>query len=133
MIPKQAIEKAISGGWTNWEEMARRGDDTKESWLRYMAEMEWQEIALDPTFWVALCKSIGATEGEINMCVGCGRAARHSENISFGKCPKCGDSLYRYDGQWLIEMHRFVDAIAENKVEQFWAGWQELIDTPKTV
>lgn len=118
-IPKDILEKAVEGGWR----------PTFFSLPHLHPNRGSEEIVLDPAFWVALCKSQGFSQEEINMCVGCGRAARHNEDISFHKCPKCGDSLYRYDGQWLIEMHRLIDAIAENKVAQMWAGWKELLDT----
>jgi hypothetical protein len=47
MIPKQAIEKAISGGWGNYrKEEADRGG---------------YKIALDPSFWSALFGGATAT------------------------------------------------------------------------
>jgi hypothetical protein len=47
MIPKQAIEKAIEGGWND-----KIGGHYEEIGF-------WQTIALDPTFWQALGKALG--------------------------------------------------------------------------
>lgn len=47
-IPREAIDKAISGGWLggNWDTYNNGGFD-------------WQHIVLDPTFWQALGKALG--------------------------------------------------------------------------
>lgn len=46
MIPKQAIEKAIEGGWKNSENIYPH----------------WSVIAFDKTFWQALGKALGWEE-----------------------------------------------------------------------
>lgn len=48
MIPKLAIEKAISGGWK-----------TEVSPQDYRLPVGYAQIALDPTFWRALGKACG--------------------------------------------------------------------------
>ena len=47
MIPKQAIEKAIEGGW-------------KPDKITMYGAQEWRDLfALDPTFWQSLGKALG--------------------------------------------------------------------------
>lgn len=52
-IPKNVIEKAIGGGW-NWFGYYTHADN-----LAPLHKAEYAEIALDPTFWQALGKSLG--------------------------------------------------------------------------
>lgn len=54
MIPKQAIEKAIEGGWKPaWH---KRGDNDQLT-AEYVADAP-HETALDPSFWQALARSL---------------------------------------------------------------------------
>lgn len=55
MIPKQAIEKAIEGGWQH------EIKDFAEYALATFnpSGIRWQVIALDKTFWQALGKALG--------------------------------------------------------------------------
>jgi hypothetical protein len=49
MIPKQAIEKAIEGGWL----------EANQPWLQQHLMSDSYHIALDPSFWQALGKALG--------------------------------------------------------------------------
>lgn len=112
MIPKLAIEKAISGGWKP------RGRD--DVYLASFVQFGWSfnhkdtvplhafwtldyEIALDPTFWQALAKSLGWGETEI----------------------------FRWDGErmltmyWAHQAHLFYDLILRGYSTE--AFWQELL------
>jgi len=64
MIPKLAIEKAVKENWRPWDktvlvtgwEVSQYGVEFKSgNWQR----VDWQTIALDPSFWQALGKSLG--------------------------------------------------------------------------
>ena len=61
MIPKQAIEKAIEGGWHS-----ELGLDGVNEYGAYFNDGLYhyrpQEIALDPSFWQALGKALGWTD-----------------------------------------------------------------------
>jgi len=55
MIPREAIERAIEGGW-KW---TQGGNTDLTSWVFDKYEgAQWQEIALDATFWQALGKAL---------------------------------------------------------------------------
>ncbi len=83
---------------------------------------------LDPEFWKAVCEGLGFTGEKIRMCTGCGVSLRNNENPTMdgkhGGKNGCGSDIYQYEGQWLVEMHRFVDNLAEGKftTEQFFEG-----------
>jgi hypothetical protein len=56
-IPKEAIERAWSGGWTGkWEHVPLE-----------VGTLNWQEIALDPTFWQALHKALDWDDEEVEI------------------------------------------------------------------
>lgn len=61
MIPKQAIEKAIEGGWS--PKYGHHSDlvDSNGEWIgvENSRVVSYAEIALDPTFWQALGKVLG--------------------------------------------------------------------------
>lgn len=57
-IPKQAIEKAMEGGYKVFG-----GNPSGQPNFQFMQE-HWAGIALDPTFWVALGKALGWREEE---------------------------------------------------------------------
>jgi hypothetical protein len=81
-------------------------------------------ILIDPEFWQAVGKSFKWTDNKIRMCVGCGVALRWNENPTIdGKHSGkngCGSDIVEYEGQWLIEMHRLLDYLAEGRtVEEF--------------
>lgn len=51
MLPREAIEKAIEGGWAN-----------KEKCSYYDDFFHWEFAALDPSFWQSLGKTLGWNE-----------------------------------------------------------------------
>jgi hypothetical protein len=83
---------------------------------------------LDPEWWKALCKAGGWSGEKIRSCVGCGVSLKWNESPTadgkHGGKNGCGSDVIEYDGQWLIEMHRFVDHLAEGKdAESFFAQY----------
>lgn len=109
MTIKKAIEKAIKGGY-NYE-----ADHD------YMAGGSAAKavILINPEFWKGLCKTLGYSGEKIRMCVGCGVALKWNEQPTMdgkhGGKNGCGSDIEEYEGQWLIEMHRFIDHLAEGK------------------
>lgn len=110
----KALKKAIKAGY-NYD--ARRD---------YMAGSRAVEalICLDIEFWKALGKSLGWNGDKIKMCCGCGVALKWNEKPTMdgkhGGKNGCGSDIYKYEGQWLIEMHRLIDYLAEGKtIETF--------------
>jgi hypothetical protein len=85
---RDAIEKAIEGGW-------KPINDTEK--LKEYLEMDEAKshMLLDPSFWVALGKAMGWKEMK--------------DYEMYRKI----DPTTR--PQWLIEQHRFIDALAEGK------------------
>lgn len=55
-IPREAIEKAIEGGWNP-------SGSATISMQEAIERLRYEEIALDPTFWQALGKSLGWAGG----------------------------------------------------------------------
>lgn len=109
-IPKEAIEKAIEGGWKPSKFRERFMYNT--SYKRFSqsktssAAISSHEIALDPTFWQALGESLGWKEWTTTMLV--------------------------YDElTWFHYAHKFTDLILQGKdTDEF---WKELLvnDTTK--
>lgn len=58
-IPKEAIEKAIEGGWTTPLLRANPKADIAGLLDTGHFEREQEKIALDPSFWQALGKALG--------------------------------------------------------------------------
>lgn len=54
MIPKYIIEKAIEGGWK-----FQRSDRVSDEEAIEITLLDWERIALDPSFWQSLGKSLG--------------------------------------------------------------------------
>lgn len=54
MIPKEAIELSIKGGW--------QGIALEDMFSREYYIQNWQEVALDPSFWGCLGKELGWEE-----------------------------------------------------------------------
>lgn len=98
MIPKRAIELSIEGGWANYrkEEIDRGG----------------YKIALDPTFWQALGKSLGweAYVGE----------------FSWEICSGGHDSHSFEDAEWKMWALMFYDLILTGGNTD--AYWKELLN-----
>jgi len=83
-----------------------------------------KENPLDRERWIEAGKAMGWEGGKIRMCVGCGVALRWNENPTMdgkhGGKNGCGSDIEEYEGQWLIEWHRFIDKLAEGgTVEEF--------------
>lgn len=110
---KKAIKKAIDGGWRP------RGVAIHEwsSFESMVSLIPWQEIVSDPNFWKCLGKAEGWKGDKIRMCCGCGIALRMNEQPTMdgkhGGKKGCGSDIMEYEGQWLIEWHRFIDHIAD--------------------
>jgi len=111
MTIPDAIEKAIEGGYTPAKLMGEIYNEHNQPTV--------DSYFLDPDFWKCLGKAMGWEGGKIRMCVGCGVALRWNENPTvYGKHggnKGCGSDILEYEGQWLIEWHRFIDAIAEGR------------------
>lgn len=147
-IPARIIEKAVEGGW-KYDANDYYGTKPQEvkSLNKYWVEIKIQTterdghpfyniktervqvLALDPLFWQALGKALGWEGGKIRMCIGCGIALRWNEQPDMdgrhGGKNGCGSDIIEYEGQWLIEMHRLIDRIAETSftggdTEKFW-------------
>lgn len=116
MIPKLAIEKAIEGGWQ--VPHVETEDELPAAIRFYLHGNEWAKIALDPTFWQALGKSL---RGEIETHI-------YIKRVHAGK-PHLGNVTItrpnRYSFNWRKHAHRFYDLILQGKdTEPF---WQELL------
>lgn len=96
-IPKEAIEKAIAGGWSFIH------TDLPWSWTGYAGingehEFTWQTLALDPSFWQSLGKVLGWKE------IGGKPSGSYFENYT-----------------WLGHAHRFYDLILTGgDTDSFW-------------
>lgn len=113
MTIEQTIQKAIEGGY--------RGGLIGESKDGFWGAKEFiainsniNDLFLDPLFWQSLGKALGFDPTEkIRMCVGCGIALRWNEQPTMdgkhGGKNGCGSDIEEYEGQWLIEWHRFID------------------------
>ena len=79
-------------------------------------------VLCDPDFWKGLCKAVGFTGEKIRMCSGCGVALRANEEPTMdgkhGGKNGCGSDIEEYEGQWLIEWHRFIDTLATEGMEK---------------
>jgi hypothetical protein len=79
----------------------------------------FDNIFIDRDFWIKLGEALGWEGEKIRMCVGCGVALKWNEKTTLdgkhGGKNGCGSDIYEYEGQWLIEWHRFVDHLAEGK------------------
>lgn len=122
MTPKEAIEKAVEGGWTCKGEIDGKGLGTptwkfqKSSVLtinkiiigfggdpvRMSVGVDVHEIALDPTFWQALGKALGW------------------DKLADGRNWEA--SKYGYMEVWRHHAHRFYDLILTGElIDKFWA------------
>lgn len=103
------IKKAIEGGYNH---------QSLKSFSHMLS-------VLNPLFWQALGKACGWKGDKIRMCNGCGVALRVNENPDMngqhGGKNGCGSDIIEYEGQWLIEWHRFIDNIAEK-------GWDKAVE-----
>ncbi|HEC64681.1 MAG TPA: hypothetical protein ENI23_05275 [bacterium] len=135
MTIQQTIKKAIEGGYRlgsslglNTRKETIKLFDVNKNTARDIREY-WNIALLDPSFWKALGKALGWTGEKIRMCFGCGITLRWNEEPTMdgkhGGKNGCGSDIEEYEGQWLIEMHRLIDHLAEGKsIESF---FKELI------
>lgn len=120
-IPKEAIERAIAGGWGKsrldqlpnwkvasrttimfWKELPLVGNHKTVPKERQILQMS--SIALDPTFWQALGKALGWGESTFHQI---------ANGIEYQE--------YGYDEVWRLLAHRFYDLILQGKpTEDFW-------------
>lgn len=115
MTINEALKKAIKAGYNY------------ESKRDYMAGGSAAKalILIDPEFWKALGEALNWNGETIRMCCGCGIALKWNEwnnkatmDNKHGGKNGCGSDIYEYDGQWLIEMHRLIDYLAEGKTAE---------------
>lgn len=103
MIPREIISKAIAGGWK----------DTHKSYC----VITWQEIALDPAFWMALGKEMGWGW----YCIDCGEKA---DSLSF-YCSNCEHNV-RLNVGWKQHAPIFYDLIlrkaSQEEISAYWAS-----------
>jgi hypothetical protein len=102
MIPKQAIEKAIEGGYK-----------IDLAWFVDLPVYAHAQIIIDPDFWQALGKALGW----LNHCPA---NIDHKPTTNPLECPECGCS---YNGAqiWKDSAHRFYDLILTGgDTEKFW-------------
>lgn len=114
---ENVIKSAIRGGYEHF--LMSDGNNG----LKAIGECK-SDILLDPLFWQCLGKAEGWTGEKIRMCNGCGVALKWNEkedmNGQHGGKKGCGSDIQEYEGQWLIEMHRFIDHLAEGKsIDEF--------------
>ncbi len=104
---KQAIQKAIEGGWkhpllknnpkADIKGLLEEGHLTADHYLR--------DAFLDPLFWQALGKAMGW--GKCKRCMGTGYLDYQTP------CHECGHSGFTAD--WKMNWHNFIDHLAEGK------------------
>jgi hypothetical protein len=79
---------------------------------------------MDRRWWQALGKAREWVGEKIRMCVGCGVALKWNEQPDMegrhnlrrnGEQVGCGSDIIEYEGQWLIEWHRYIDHLSEGK------------------
>lgn len=113
MIPKEAIEKGIEGGW--------------ETYASYWQTIDWQVIALDPSFWQALGKALGWLAKYLQTeCPKCHHDVKYLNPGNF--CPECGsvtvsvEHWRQYTRSTFTDYaHRFYDLILTGgDTEAFW-------------
>lgn len=107
MIPKQAIEKAIEGGWKF------RGYDFD---IKFLVKKYPYHIALDRSFWQALGKALGWGEKRYKQSVVATliRGGNHRAHIRMQRKPT--------PNRWKKEALRFYDLILTGgDTEKFWA------------
>lgn len=110
MTTKQAIEKAIEGGYM----LMNLKDNTA---ILLMALAEKEKTLLNPLFW----RSLGTALGWGIKCQNCGGEIGESSGmgkVTFkyqckGKCGSYFDS--REAEVWAKEWHRFIDVLSEGK------------------
>ena len=116
MIPIEAIEKAIEGGWSGVGVIYEVMD-----WgivnLGTEQEMSWAEIALDPSFWQSLGKALG-WDGEVKIRAHKDKSRkRHWENDYYDDWRVLTRAEYH--------AHRFYDLILTGGDTK--AFWQHLL------
>lgn len=120
---EEAIKEAVKGGWSDGTHIVQ----VEPKWgIRLLAksgyaqwEFKFSDIWIDPLFWQSLGRAQGWEMNKIHMCVGCGVALRWNENPTMdgkhGGTNGCGSDILEYDGQGMIEHHRFIDHLWERK------------------
>lgn len=122
MIPKEAIEKAIEGGWEFRKSL---------HWPRnlgvYPSDIDalvvvWQQVALSPDFWQSLGKALGWSEEDFEGFI-------HKDDDMLCPCnpEKLVQSgamivLHRGPVRWRTEAHNFFGIILTGgDTEKFWS------------
>lgn len=103
MTIKQAIQKAIEGGWS------REAVKGTEDWY-------FNDIFLDPLFWKSLGKAMGWNEHEITIKVPAQTVHRIRRDRSGGEdieWPAHSRKRKVMTKKWLKEWHRFIDHLAD--------------------
>lgn len=108
MIPKQAIEAAVVGGW-----------------IQSQFSENWQLIVLDPTFWQALGKTLG---WEKKMVVRVGEVIGNFVGGNKFVGQEMGFGMHYFNPE-IYHAHRFYELILTGgDTEKFWADL--LANTP---
>ena len=107
MIPKEAVKKAIEKGWKNYLPFTKRRKETLDQWIAFDLDNDWQQIALDPTFWYHLKKAINN-----NKCT-----CKTPSQAKYGHHISCN----AYFPHWERVAHDFLHLILKrNDTKQFW-------------
>lgn len=121
MIPKQAIEKAIEGGWK--QKLMRPLDfavlftDPYSKKSKDHADSRLAQIALDPTFWQCLAKALGWKDYDDD-----------GENFCLKTYLLSNDEIMIKLPQWRFNADCFFDLILTNGDTA--AFWSDLLAEP---
>ncbi len=127
---KEAIQKAIEGGWETKHNFNDWGGEIMSDFAN--------EALLDPLFWQALGKALGwghclncGDSGEVpigenrvtlDMAIDAGDRSLEGtlHSVEMGQCEVCGGTQ---SGDYLYHWHRFIDHLAEGKdAESFFSS-----------
>lgn len=123
-IPKEAIEKAIAGGWKpKWDVFDFGKYHIFYRYADEEFEITHEEIALDPSFWIALGKALGWEKKMVvrrGMVIGNFGWENPDKNIRFyGEEMGAGMD---YMNPWIYYAHRFYNLVLTGcDTKAFWA------------
>lgn len=120
MIPKEAIGKAIEGGWQN--------EYKQVSYDLYVAEV-WECAAFDPSFWQSLGNALGWDKQQITFHVPRQKIMRVSRNGVISYYRNAHTVIRPLRGRanlWKKNAHNFYELILTGGNTD--AFWKELLD-----
>jgi len=117
---KEAIEKAIEGGWNkdwyfshfNGDEVAF-GDVNKDSENNPCYYKDKNAILLDPLFWQSLGKALGWGRLHCDSCGEFAKPVREKESDPEYWRDCCSKKKLDYGKSFVAHWHRFIDHIAQ--------------------